>query len=112
MLLGSSSSVTPSPSPTLRHAAVFSDCTVGAQVLDSPFSRLVDLILEIVAAKALIPEVVTKVALGRIRQSVMKHAAFDICAVAPLDLVGSSSFSTPALFGATQLPVRCTLTGH
>lgn len=67
-------------------------------MLDSPFSRLTDLMLELVDEQRLrIPKSLTKLALAWVRRAVKKRAGFDISDVAPIDVVGSSYI--PALFG-------------
>jgi hypothetical protein len=68
-------------------------------VLDSPFSKLTDLMMEIVEEQRLpIPRMLMKLVLSSMRKSVRKKAGFDIGAVAPLE--GVTKSHTPALFGA------------
>lgn len=72
-----------------------------AQVMDSPFARLTELMVELVDEQKLpIPKPFMKVALGMMRRSVRKRAGFDIENVAPLDVVPSCFI--PALFGEIQ----------
>ncbi|WIA34398.1 hypothetical protein OEZ86_012734 [Tetradesmus obliquus] len=74
------------------------DPDIAGMVLDSPFSRLTDLMLEIVVSQRLpIPKVMLKLALKLMRASVKRKAGADINAVAPLDAVGRSLI--PAMFG-------------
>lgn len=68
------------------------------QVLDSPFSKLTDLMLELVEEQRLpIPRALYKMALGMMRRSVKKRAHFNIDTVSPIDVVQESYI--PALFG-------------
>ena len=72
---------------------------MSVQVLDSPFSRLTDLMLELVEEQKLpIPKYLMKFALSMMRRSVKKRAKFSIDDVAPLDAVPNAFI--PALFGA------------
>ena len=72
---------------------------VPDQVLDSPFARLRDLMVELTEEQRLpIPRAFMRVALGMMRRSVRKRAGFSIDDVSPLDAVGASFI--PALFGA------------
>eukprot|EP00882_Tetradesmus_deserticola_P032939 GHRQ01037587.1.p1 GENE.GHRQ01037587.1~~GHRQ01037587.1.p1 ORF type:complete len:253 (+),score=123.41 GHRQ01037587.1:359-1117(+) len=74
------------------------DPDIAGMVLDSPFSRLTDLMLEIVVSQRLpIPKVMLKLALKLMRASVKRKAGADISTVAPLDVVGCSLI--PAMFG-------------
>ncbi|PRW33772.1 alpha beta-hydrolase [Chlorella sorokiniana] len=74
------------------------DPSVAGMVLDSPFSRLVDLMLELATEQQLrIPRPFIKMALAMLKRSVKKRAGFSVDAVAPLDAVGSAFI--PALFG-------------
>lgn len=74
------------------------DPTIAGMVLDSPFSRLTDLMLEIVEEQRLpIPRPLAKLALSAMKRSVQKRAGFDIGKVAPIDVVPQSYI--PALFG-------------
>ena len=71
--------------------------------MDSPFSRLPELMVELVEEQKLpIPRPFMRVALSMMRRSVRKRAGFDIESVAPLDSVGSCF--VPALFGGAFLP--------
>ena len=82
-----------------------------AQVLDSPFARLRDLMVELTEEQRLpIPRAFMRVALGMMRRSVRKRAKFSIDDVSPLDVVGQSYI--PALFGArprlhARTPTAC-----
>ncbi|MEW5316994.1 MAG: hypothetical protein WDW38_008329 [Sanguina aurantia] len=67
------------------------------QVLDSPFAKLTELMLEIVQSQKIIPQAFARLALGAMRRSVRKRACFDINSLNPIDLVGESFI--PALFG-------------
>ena len=73
--------------------------TLGAsQVLDSPFSRLRDLMVELCEEQKLpIPRPFMRLALSMMRRSVRKRAGFSIDDVSPLDVVPGSFI--PALFG-------------
>lgn len=78
------------------------DPSVACVVADSPFSRLTDLMGELVESQRLrIPRPLVKAALGFMRRSVRRRAGFLIDDVAPLDKVGASF--VPALFGARIL---------
>lgn len=77
------SALTPSPVPSVM------PCTAASllyhrhvyrhQVLDSPFSRLTDLMLEIVEEQRLpIPRPIARLALSAMKRSVQKRAGFDI----------------------------------
>ncbi|KAL4418794.1 hypothetical protein ABPG77_010203 [Micractinium sp. CCAP 211/92] len=73
------------------------DPSVAGMVLDSPFSRLVDLMLELATDQQLrIPKPLVKVALAMLKRSVKKRAGFSVDKVAPLDTVANSFI--PALF--------------
>jgi hypothetical protein len=68
------------------------------QVLDSPFSRLKDLMVELTEEQKLpIPRPFMRMALSMMKRSVKKRANFNIDDVSPLDVVGRSFI--PALFG-------------
>ncbi|KAI7835678.1 hypothetical protein COHA_010417 [Chlorella ohadii] len=74
------------------------DPSVAGMVLDSPFSRLVDLMLELATEQQLrIPRPLIKMALAMLKRSVKKRAGFSVDSVAPLDAVGNAFI--PALFG-------------
>eukprot|EP00210_Caulerpa_lentillifera_P004704 g4488.t1 len=74
------------------------DPSIAGMVLDSPFSRLTDLALELVHEQQVpIPRTLVKVALALIRRSVRKKAQFDINTIAPVDTVDQSF--VPVLFG-------------
>ena len=67
-------------------------------MLDSPFSKLTDLMLELVEEQRLpIPRALYKMALGMMRRSVKKRAHFNIGTVSPIEVVHESYI--PALFG-------------
>lgn len=68
------------------------------QVLDSPFARLKDLMVELCEEQKLpIPRAFMRLALSMMRRSVRKRAGFSIEDVSPLDVVPGSFI--PALFG-------------
>ncbi|KAG2496724.1 hypothetical protein HYH03_005137 [Edaphochlamys debaryana] len=74
------------------------DPSIAGMVLDSPFARLTDLMLEIVQEQRLpIPRPLARLALAAMKRSVQKRAGFDITKVSPLDAVPQSFI--PALFG-------------
>ena len=71
---------------------------MSAQVVDSPFARLTELMLELVEEqKVPIPKAFMRVALSMMRRSVKKRAGFTLDSVAPLDLAPQAFI--PALFG-------------
>ncbi len=71
---------------------------MGCQVVDSPFSRLKDLMVELTEEQKLpIPRAFMRMALSMMKRSVKKRANFNIDDVSPLDVVGQSFI--PALFG-------------
>jgi pimeloyl-ACP methyl ester carboxylesterase len=78
------------------------DPGVAAVVADSPFSRLVDLMLELgsdaqAGGAVSLPKPLLRVALAVLRRSVRRRAGFSLDAVAPLD-AAPATFA-PALFG-------------
>jgi hypothetical protein len=76
------------------------DPSIAAVVADSPFSRLIDLMLELAVSGdggISIPRPLVKVALGMMKRSVRRRAGFSIDDVAPLD--AAPSMFVPALFG-------------
>lgn len=74
------------------------DPSIAGMVLDSPFSKLTDLALELVDEQQVpVPKALVKVALALMRRSVRKKAGFDISTIAPIDIVDESF--VPALFG-------------
>lgn len=76
------------------------DPTVAGMVLDSPFSKLNDLMLELVQEQQVpIPRALVRLALVMMRRSVKKRAKFDINTISPIDVVGESF--VPVLFGET-----------
>ena len=73
-----------------------------AQVLDSPFARLTELMLDLVHEQRIpIPRPLMRVALTMMRRSVRKRAGFSLDSVNPLEAVSSAFI--PALFGAPLL---------
>lgn len=67
-------------------------------MLDSPFSKLTELMMDIVKDFRLpLPRVLAKVAISSMRRSVKKRAKFDIYEVAPIKVVPKAH--APALFG-------------
>jgi len=74
------------------------DPSIAGLVVDSPFSRLTDLMQEIVEEQKLpIPRALFKVAVSAMKRSVRKKAGFDLDKVAPIDVVTEAFI--PALFG-------------
>jgi len=74
------------------------DPTIAGIVCDSPFSRLKDLMLELVEEQKIpIPKPFLKIVLGLMRRSVKNRANFDIYEVSPLDKVHEAF--VPVLFG-------------
>eukprot|EP00803_Ostreobium_quekettii_P004847 evm.model.scf_752.1 EVM.evm.TU.scf_752.1 scf_752:2765-12004(-) len=74
------------------------DPSIAGMVLDSPFSKLTDLMIELVQDQQVpIPRALVKVALAAMRRSVRKRAGIDITQVAPIDIVQESF--VPVLFG-------------
>eukprot|EP00873_Tetraselmis_striata_P045654 jgi/Tetstr1/465918/TSEL_010532.t1 len=74
------------------------DPSIAGIVCDSPFSKLTELMVELVEEQRLpIPKYLMKLAIGFMRRSVRKRAGFDILEVAPIDKVGEAF--VPALFG-------------
>lgn len=74
--------------------------------MDSAFSRLTDLMMELVVEQKLpIPRPFMRVALSMMRRSVRKRAAFSIDDVAPLDVVAETH--VPVLFGAIHQSLTC-----
>ena len=73
------------------------DPSIAGVVLDSPFSRLTDLMAEVVEQQGLrLPGPLLTFALGAMRRSVRRRAGFDIRDVVPLDLAPGTF--VPALF--------------
>eukprot|EP00898_Chlorokybus_atmophyticus_P005065 jgi/Chlat1/555/Chrsp103S01006 len=74
------------------------DPGIAGMVLDSPFSRLTDLVLELVDAyNVRVPKAMCKLALAYMRRSILKRAAFDIN---KLDCIATApNCFIPALFG-------------
>eukprot|EP00890_Picochlorum_soloecismus_P001336 jgi/Picsp_1/2202/NSC_05666-R1_esterase lipase domain-containing protein len=76
------------------------DPSVAGVVADSPFSKLVDLMLELATNKdqgMSIPKPLARVAMGLMRRSVKRRAGFNIDHVSPVDIAPSSY--VPTLFG-------------
>ena len=74
------------------------DPSVAGMVLDSPFSRLTALMLELATDQQLrVPKPLVRVALAMLRHSVRRRAGFDIDKVAPVDVVPLCHI--PAFFG-------------
>ena len=74
------------------------DPSVAGMVLDSPFSRLTALMLELASDQQLrVPKPLVRVALAMLRRSVRRRAGFDIDKVSPLDVVPHCHI--PAFFG-------------
>lgn len=68
------------------------------QVVDSPFAKLTELMLELVEEQKIpIPRSLMRVALSMMRRSVKKRAGFNIDEVAPIDQIHTSFI--PCLFG-------------
>lgn len=83
------------------------DPTIAGMVLDSPFSKLNDLMLELVRDQQIpIPRALVRLALMAMRRSVRKRANFDIYTISPVDIVGESF--VPVLFG-WDAAVGCSL---
>jgi len=73
------------------------DPSIAGMVLDSPFSRLTDLMAEIVAQKQIaVPKGLLKFAIAMMKRSVRKRAGFDIGKVAPVDFAAQTFI--PALY--------------
>jgi len=74
------------------------DPSIAGMVIDSPFSRLTELMLEIVEEQKLpIPKPFLKMAVAAMKRSVRKRAGFEIDKVSPLDAVPQCFI--PVLFG-------------
>ncbi|CAL5224837.1 g7591 [Coccomyxa viridis] len=77
------------------------DPSIAGIVLDSPFSRLRDLMVELCEEQKLpIPRAFMRIALSMMRRSVRRRANFSIDEVSPLDVVPGSFI--PALFGHAE----------
>eukprot|EP00884_Botryococcus_braunii_P014102 jgi/Botrbrau1/22693/Bobra.0132s0034.1 len=77
------------------------DPSIAGVVVDSPFARLTDLMLELVEEQRLpIPKFFMKSALNLMKRSVKRRAGFDLSSVSPIDVVASSF--VPALFGHAE----------
>jgi hypothetical protein len=71
------------------------------QIVDSPFSRLKDLMVELTEEQKLpIPRAFMRMALSMMKRSVKKRANFNIDDVSPIDVVGQAFI--PALFGMSS----------
>ena len=67
-------------------------------MVDSPFAKLTELMLELVEEQKIpIPRSLMRVALTMMRRSVKKRAGFNIDEVAPIDQIHTSFI--PCLFG-------------
>ncbi|DBB11274.1 TPA: hypothetical protein ACH3X3_006710 [Trebouxia sp. C0006] len=74
------------------------DPSIAGVVVDSPFSKLTELMLELVEEQKIpIPRSLMRVALSMMRRSVKKRAGFSIDEVAPIDKIHTSFI--PVLFG-------------
>ncbi|CAK0787805.1 hypothetical protein CVIRNUC_011027 [Coccomyxa viridis] len=77
------------------------DPSIAGIVLDSPFGRLKDLMVELCEEQKLpIPRAFMRIALSMMRRSVRKRANFNVDDVSPLDVVPGSFI--PALFGHAE----------
>ena len=72
------------------------DPSIAGMVLDSPFSKLSDLVDELAKSYTKIPSLLIKGALQLIRKSVKSKAKFDIMQLNPIDKVGEAFI--PAFF--------------
>ena len=84
-------------------------------MLDSPFGRLKDLMVELCEEQKLpIPRAFMRIALSMMRRSVRKRANFNVDDVSPLDVVPGSFI--PALFGehdfTKHLSYKCMQVAH
>lgn len=74
--------------------------------MDSPFSKLTELMLELVEEQKIpIPRSLMRVALSMMRRSVKKRAGFSIDEVAPIDKIHTSFI--PVLFGEQHACIHC-----
>ena len=74
-------------------------------MLDSPFGRLKDLMVELCEEQKLpIPRAFMRIALSMMRRSVRKRANFNVDDVSPLDVVSGSFI--PALFGEDNFTIH------
>ena len=77
-----------------------------AQVLDSPFARLRELMVELAEEQKLpIPRAFMRMALSMMKRSVRRRAGFNIDDVSPLDAAPQAFI--PALFGAHPTRLHC-----
>ncbi|KAK9836936.1 hypothetical protein WJX81_000753 [Elliptochloris bilobata] len=77
------------------------DPSIAGVVLDSPFSRLRDLMVELAEEQKLpIPRAFMRMALSMIKRSVRRRAGFNIDDVSPLDAAPQAFI--PALFGHAE----------
>ncbi|KAK9790555.1 hypothetical protein WJX73_002562 [Symbiochloris irregularis] len=77
------------------------DPSIAGMVVDSPFARLTELMLELCEEQRIpIPRAFMRVALSMMRRSVKKRAQFSLDDVAPLDLAPKAFI--PALFGHAE----------
>ncbi|CAL8472078.1 g11620 [Coccomyxa elongata] len=77
------------------------DPSIAGVIVDSPFSKLKDLMVELTEEQKLpIPRAFMRMALSMMKRSVKKRANFNIDDVSPIDVVGQSFI--PALFGHSE----------
>lgn len=77
------------------------DPSVAGMVVDSPFSRLTDLMVEICETQQIsLPKFMVRLGVRMLKRSIKKRARLDISSVDPLSGVGSSF--VPVLFGHGQ----------
>ncbi|EIE23571.1 alpha/beta-hydrolase [Coccomyxa subellipsoidea C-169] len=77
------------------------DPSIAGVIVDSPFSRLKDLMVELTEEQKLpIPRAFMRMALSMMKRSVKKRANFNIDDVSPIDVVGQAFI--PALFGHSE----------
>jgi hypothetical protein len=76
------------------------DPSIAGMVLDSPFSHLKNLALELVSNNAKVPGFLTSLALKMVRSSIESRANFDIFQLNPIDNVESCFI--PAFFMAGE----------
>lgn len=85
--------------------------SVPAQVVDSPFSKLTELMMELVEEQKIpIPRSLMRVALSMMRRSVKKRAGFSIDEVAPIEQVQKAFI--PCLFGKIVLMISICSNKH
>ena len=79
---------------SLLHSA--RDPTIGAVVLDSPFSNLKKLVHELAARNSGVPKFLIKAAYLLIRKTIQSQVKFDIDDISPIDIADQCQM--PALF--------------